>query len=297
MVGTTHTTDPDTETACTVSIIIPNWNGGTVLEDCLGSILEHTRGVDFELILIDNGSSDESRRAIEELAARDRRVTAILNDENLFFAKACNQGYKISRSRYLLIANNDILLTDDAVSSLVEYADRHPEIGVVTPRFTGRNGQPQEFVRRLPNALHIIAHYHRLGRAVDRIFLGRRLQNRYFYRDRSFDHVEEIEQAGASFSLFRRDVIDRLGRFFDEAFPLLFNDVDLYLRLKNEGVVSHVVPEIRVIHLAGISSEKLDPGLYLDFQFGAIFDYFARHHPRQVRLLRLVWPRRWIRHR
>ena len=287
----------DGDHMCEVSIIIPNWNGGEDLSRCLDSILEHTHGVDFELILIDNGSSDESRSAVEAYTARDPRVTAIFNDENVFFAKACNQGYERSRGRYLLVANNDILLSDDAVSRLVRYADDHPEVGIVTPRFTGRDGIPQEFVRRLPNALHIIAHYHRLGRAVDRFILGRRLQNHYFYRDRDFDEVEEIEQPGASFSLFRRDEIDRLDRFFDEAFPLLFNDVDLCLRLKKKRVVSHVVPEIRVVHLAGISSEKLDPELYLDFLYGAIFDYFSRHHPLQAPLLWLAWPRRWIRHR
>ena len=287
----------DGDQMCEVSIIIPNWNGGEDLSRCLDSILEHTHGVAFELILIDNGSSDESRSAVEAYTARDPRVTAIFNDENVFFAKACNQGYERSRGRYLLVANNDILLSDDAVSRLVRYADDHPEVGIVTPRFTGRDGIPQEFVRRLPNALHIIAHYHRLGRAVDRFILGRRLQNHYFYRDRDFDEVEEIEQPGASFSLFRRDEIDRLDRFFDEAFPLLFNDVDLCLRLKKKRVVSHVVPEIRVVHLAGISSEKLDPELYLDFLYGAIFDYFSRHHPLQAPLLWLAWPRRWIRHR
>ena len=287
----------DGDQMCEVSIIIPNWNGGEDLSRCLDSILEHTHGVDFELILIDNGSSDESRSAVEAYTARDPRVTAIFNDENVFFAKACNQGYERSRGRYLLVANNDILLSDDAVSRLVRYADDHPEVGIVTPRFTGRDGIPQEFGRRLPNALHIIAHYHRLGRAVDRFILGRRLQNHYFYRDRDFDEVEEIEQPGASFSLFRRDEIDRLDRFFDEAFPLLFNDVDLCLRLKKKRVVSHVVPEIRVVHLAGISSEKLDPELYLDFQYGGIFDYFSRHHPLQAPLLWLAWPRRWIRHR
>ncbi|MBD3852704.1 MAG: glycosyltransferase family 2 protein [Acidobacteria bacterium] len=287
----------DGDQMCEVSIIIPNWNGGEDLSRCLDSILEHTHGVDFELILIDNGSSDESRSAVEAYTARDPRVTAIFNDENVFFAKACNQGYERSRGRYLLVANNDILLSDDAVSRLVRYADDHPEVGIVTPRFTGRDGIPQEFGRRLPNALHIIAHYHRLGRAVDRFILGRRLQNHYFYRDRDFDEVEEIEQPGASFSLFRRDEIDRLDRFFDEAFPLLFNDVDLCLRLKKKRVVSHVVPEIRVVHLAGISSEKLDPELYLDFLYGAIFDYFSRHHPLQAPLLWLAWPRRWIRHR
>ena len=279
---------------CEVSIIIPNWNGGDVLETCLDSILRHTRGVEFELIVIDNGSSDESRATVEAFANRDHRVRAIFNDNNQYFARACNQGYEISRARLLLIANNDILVSDDAVTALVHYANEHPSVGVVTPLFTDRDGRHQEFVRRLPNALHILAHYHRLGRAVDRFLLGRRLQNAYFYRDRSFGGVEEIEQAGASFSLFRRDAIDAVGSFFDERFPLLFNDVDLYLRLKTEGITSHVTPGVRVVHLAGVSSEKLDPGLYRKLQFQAIFEYFRSHHPMQYPLLCLAWPRLWI---
>ncbi len=279
---------------CEVSIIIPNWNGGEVLSRCLDSILEHTHGVDFELIVIDNGSSDSSRNTVEAFAARDPRVTAIFNDENLFFARACNQGYERSRGGYLLVANNDILLSDDAVTALVRYAEEHHDVGVVTPLFTNIESQPQEFVRRLPSALHIIAHYHRLGRAVDRFILGRRLQNHYFYRDRDFTDVEEIEQAGASFSLFRREVLDQVGTLFDERFPLLFNDVDLYFRLRQHRVISHVVPWIRVIHLAGVSSEKLDPALYQDLQYRALFDYFALHHPGQLPLLCLAWPRRWI---
>ena len=278
---------------CEVSIIIPNWNGGEVLSQCLGSILEHTHGVDFELILIDNGSSDESRRTVEAFSARDPRIRAIFNDDNLYFAKACNQGYEISRGRYLLIANNDILLSDDAVSSLVRYAERHPEIGVVTPLFVGRDGQPQELFRRLPNAAFVIAYYHRLGRAVDRFLFGHRLQNQYLYRDRSFDDVEEIEQPGASFSLFRRALINTLGTLFDESYPLLFNDVDLARRIEKAGAISVVIPEIRVVHLAGVSSQKMDPEIYQHFQFDALFSYFRMNHPLQYRLLCCAWPKRW----
>ncbi len=279
---------------CEVSIIIPNWNGGEVLATCLDSILQHTHGVDFELIIIDNGSSDESRTTVQSIAARDHRVKAIFNDTNLLFAKACNQGYEISRGRFLLIANNDILLSDDAVTALVRYAEEHRNVGVVTPLFTDLEGQPQEFVRRLPSVLHILAHYHRLGRAVDRFLFGRRIQNAYFYRDRSFSGVEEIEQAGASFSLFRREAIETIGSLFDEAFPLLFNDVDLYLRLKQHKITSHVTPEIRVVHLAGVSSKKLDPDVYRKLHFQAMFEYFRRYHPIQYPLLCLAWPRLWL---
>ncbi len=103
-----------------VSIIIPNWHGGTVIRECVESILLHTRVVDFEIIVIDNGSIDESRREIRGLADREPRLRAILNDRNAFFARACNQGYLVaSGGRHLLVANNDILLRGDAVSVLV----------------------------------------------------------------------------------------------------------------------------------------------------------------------------------
>jgi GT2 family glycosyltransferase len=277
-----------------VSIIIPNWNGGETLSHCLESILEHTRRVEFELIVIDNGSSDDSRRTVEDVAARDHRVTAVLNDENLFFARACNQGFRLSRGEFILIANNDILLADDAVSRLVDHADRFPEVSVVTPRFLGPEGKPQEFYRRLPMVYHVLAHYHPIGRALDRFLLGRRIQNHYFYRDLAFDDVEIVEQAGASFSLFRRDTIESLGMLFDERFPLLFNDVDLAYRIHETRRTGHVVPSIEVIHLAGVSTAKLDPAVLRGLRFGAIFEYFKLHHPGQYPLLCLAWPRWWI---
>jgi len=280
--------------SCDVSIVIPNWNGGEVLITCIDSILDHTLGVELELIVVDNGSTDESRNAIAAFAMRDGRVRPVYNDRNLFFATACNQGFERSRGRYVLIANNDILLTDDSVTDLVRYADSHPDVSVVTPRFVGIDGEPQEFVRRLPNAVYIFTHYHRVGRAVDRLLFGRHFQDRYFYRDRTFADVEEIEQAGASFSLFRRDAIERLDCLFDEEFPLLFNDVDLYTRLKTHGAVSLVLPHVRVVHLGGVSSSKFDASRYRRHQDLGMFRYFKKHHPIQYRLLVLAWPRRWL---
>jgi GT2 family glycosyltransferase len=278
----------------TVSIIIPNWNGEEVIGVCLESIIQHTTGTSFEVVVIDNGSTDGSRDRILGFAEADVRIRTIFNNENLLFARACNQGYDSCASRYVLVANNDILLRDDAVSSLVQYTDEHPSAGVVTPRFIDRDGRPQEFVRRLPNVFHILAHYHPLGRAIDRIALNRRFQNAYFYRDRVFDRIEEIEQAGASFSLFRRDVLERIGGLFDERFPLLFNDVDLSHRIRDAGFSSHVVPSIEVVHLEGVSSRKFDQEKYLHLQFQGMFRYFQKHHAMQYPLLCLAWPLRWM---
>jgi len=277
-----------------VSIIIPNWNGDEILAECLDSILVHTQDIAFELIIIDNGSTDSSPEIIRQLAESDDRVKPIFNRENLFFARACNQGFEISSGKYVIVSNNDIVVQDNAVKTLVDYADNHPDVGVVTPQFCDRTGSPQEFFRRLPNALYVIAHYHRLGRAVDRFLLGSRIQNAYFLRDRDFDRVEEVDQPGASFSLVRRRVIDHIGAFFDERFPLLFNDVDLSYRIKQAGFASHVLPETKVVHLDGVSSLKLDQSLYKTFQYRGLFEYFRAHHPGQLPFLCLVWPGRWL---
>ena len=277
-----------------VSIIIPNWNGDEVLAECLDSILVQTQDIDFELIVVDNGSTDSSPQFIRQLAESDNRVKPIFNRENLFFARACNQGFEMSTGRYVIVGNNDIVLKDDAVKALVEYADVHPEVGAVTPRFCDRAGTPQEIFRRLPNALFAIAHYHRIGRAVDRFLLGRKIQNAYFLRNRNFDRVEVVDQPGASFSLLRRRAVEATGMLFDERFPLLFNDVDLFQRIKRADFPSHVLPDTMVTHLEGVSSGKLDQSIYQSHQYRGMFEFFRKHHPLQYPILCFAWPRRWI---
>ncbi len=277
----------------TVSVLIPNWNGGDIIEECLNSILRHTRVEEFEIIVVDNASNDGSQLKIENLARREPRIRTKFNSENLFFARACNQAYAMSRGRFVLVANNDVIVKDDAISALVAHAERHPEAGVVTPLLCDREGRPQEFCRRLPNALFVIARYHLLGRGIDRFVLRRSIHNRYFYRDRAFRTTEVIEQPGASFSLYRRDIIEKLGLLFDETFPLLFNDVDLSRRVRDLGAQSHVVPTINVIHLGGISSAKLRSAAYNQMQYRGLFTYFRRYHPLQYAFLACVWPRRW----
>jgi hypothetical protein len=193
------------------------------------------------------------------------------------------------------MANNDIVLQDDVIESLAAYADGHPTVGAVTPRFYDRSGTPQEFYRRLPNFLFVLAHYHRLGRVSDRIVFRRKFQNAYFLRDRDFTTVEAVDQPGATFSLLRRQAVDAAGILFDESFPLLFNDVDLFFRLKEVGFESHVLCDTRVVHLGGVSSGLLEESVYQRFQYVGMFEYFRKHHPFQYLLLFFAWPLRWIR--
>jgi ribonuclease G len=114
-------------------------------------------------------------------------------------------------------------------------------------------------------------------------------------RLRSLGGVIVIDFIDMESEASRREVIEAIGYLFDESFPLLFNDVDLYHRIKDQGITSHVVPSIRVVHLGGVSSQKIDAARYRSLQDRGMFGYFKKHHPMQYGLLVLAWPARWLR--
>ena len=110
-----------------VSIIIINWNTKKLLSDCLRSVYENAGDVDYEVIVVDNASTDGS----VEMVKRDfPQVILIENVANRGFAAANNQGMAVAKGRYVLLLNSDTLVLDDAIVSTVRFADRHPRAGV-----------------------------------------------------------------------------------------------------------------------------------------------------------------------
>lgn len=276
----------------TVAVILPNWNGGPILERCLRAILD--QDIDLELVVVDNGSTDGSADSLRRLEAEEPRLRCHYNHDNQLFAAACNQAWEMTTAELVVVANNDVEPRSGVVRALAGHAVADPSVGIVSPRFMLPDGCFQEAYRRLPTVLFMLAHYHRLGRAVDRLMLGRRIQNRYFYRDLDLVGTPEVEQAGASFNLVRRSAVAAAGGLFDERFPLLFNDVDLYRRVLSAGYRSVVLPQSVVIHHDGVASRAMDGRLYLEYQYTGMLRYFRKHHPFGAAALGLAWPGRWL---
>jgi len=280
-----------------VAVLIPNWNGRAVIERCLRALLAQAEEVDLEVVIVDNASNDGAPELLRQEAASSSRIRVVFNDHNRLFAAACNQAYALTDAPFVLVANNDVEPHPGAVAALLRYALATPAVAAVTPRLVLPDGRLQEAYRRLPTAALVIAHYHRLGRLIDRFVLGRRLQDRYFCRDLPFEGPTEVEQPGASFTLLRRSAVEEVGGLFDERFPLLFNDVDLAFRLRAGGWSSIVLPQIRVLHHDGVASRQLAPSEYARWLLDGLFEYFAKHRPRQLPLIALAWPRWWLRWR
>jgi GT2 family glycosyltransferase len=276
------------------SVLLPSWNGVEYLARCVASIGRECEAVELELIAVDNASTDGAAELLRQLETEHTWIRCVYNSSNLLFARACNQAYDLSSAPWVLVVNNDVEVLPGTLRKLLDYGEAHPDVGVVTPRFVLPDGTNQEAYRRLPTTATVLAHYHRLGRALDRLLLGGRPQSRYFCRDLVLEGVVDVEQAGASCSLFRRTALDSVGGLFDERFPLLFNDVDLSARLRRRGWRSVVLTETYVLHHDGVASAAMPRPLYRRHQFDGMFSYMDAHDVPGRWLLIAALPHRWL---
>src|SRR3990167_4925997 len=112
----------------TVSIV--SYNTQDLLRRCLASIFKHTQSINFEVIVVDNASVDGSVAMVKH---EFPQIKLIRNRRNRFYAPANNQALQLARGRYFLILNSDIFLTTNAFKKMINYLDRHLQIGAVEP--------------------------------------------------------------------------------------------------------------------------------------------------------------------
>src|ERR1700732_3889801 len=131
-----------------LSIVIICWNDLRVIRDCLRSIFEGTHTTEFEVIVSDNGSVDDS---VEFIRKHYPKVTVVENQQNLVFASGNNAGIRASHGEYVLILNPDTIIHDGALDKIVSYADLHPEAGAFGCRVLNADGTFQACIRPLPS--------------------------------------------------------------------------------------------------------------------------------------------------
>src|SRR5271165_627691 len=130
-----------------VSVCIANWNCRELLRASLESLQDQPQGVRLETIVVDNGSSDG---AADMVAREFPEVVLVRNPVNRGFSQANNQAAERARGRFLLFLNNDTVVPAGTLHRLVEYLERHPEVGIVGPRLRDGQGRAQVSYRQLP---------------------------------------------------------------------------------------------------------------------------------------------------
>lgn len=250
-----------------VSIIIVNWNTREILRDCLRSVYENAGKVDFDVIVIDNASTDGSA---EMVRTEFDKVQLIANASNRGFAAANNQGMAVAGGRYVLLLNSDTIVLDGAIAKTVEFADAHPEAGVVGCRVLNpdRSLQPTCFL--YPSVLNLLLAATYLNKLLPR--------SRFFGRERmtwwSRDDVREVEVVTGCYMLVRREAIDRVG-VMDEDYFMYGEETDWCWRFRRAGWRPMFTPAAEIIHLGGQSTAQIRPQMLLQLR-SAVLLFFRK---------------------
>jgi len=239
-----------TELPC-IDIIIVNWNAGKHLRNCLASIPAATRKdlFDLNIIIVDNGSTDNSLEGLSELAIPLR---VIRNSVNRGFAAACNQGAAGSGADYLLFLNPDTILYPDSLITPVRLMERpdSSRIGIVGIQLVDGKGTISRTCSRFPTTGMFVARTFGLDRLLPGLFPPHGMLE--------WDHLSnrEVDQIMGAFFLVRTRLFASLGGF-DERFFVYFEEVDFSLRALKTGMKSYYLADAQAYHHGCGTTEQI----------------------------------------
>jgi GT2 family glycosyltransferase len=229
-----------------ISIVIVNWNAGMQLLACVESITNFSQQLADQIIVVDNGSSDGSERAVEALP----NVTLIRAYENLGFGKACNLGARQARTEFLLFLNPDACLFPDSLSKALDFMQRpeNARAGICGIQLLDEHGHIARSCARFPDATGFVAH----AMGLDRIFpkLG------YFMSEWDHATTRQVNHVIGAFFLVRRCVFEAL-QGFDETFFVYLEDLDFSYRARQLGWSSVYLADVQAFHAGGGTSRQI----------------------------------------
>jgi GT2 family glycosyltransferase len=248
-----------------LSVIVLSYNTRDLTLACLRAVPAAAAGLETELIVVDNHSSDDTAACV---AAQLPLARLIVNDRNLGFARGNNVGLAAARGRCLMLLNSDAIAAPGALRTLVEFMDAHPEAGACGPQLLNSDGSLQPSGRDLPTAWSVFSGMLRLYR----------LRRGSFYSQpgRDYSQTARVAELSGAALLVRREAYERTGGF-DPHFFAYYEDVDWCKRLGEAGYALYYVPAAQVVHAWSATSRTMGQVPYRAAQDSLRY-YFAKHH-------------------
>jgi len=253
-----------------LSVVIVNYNVKHFLEQCLHSVTRASADLQMEVIVIDNHSTDNSADHLKGLFPKVRFVA---NNENLGFARACNQGARMAKGKNLLFLNPDTLVPEDCFHKCMTFLDFHPEAGALGVKMLDGSGRfLPESKRSFPGPLTSL--YKLFGLA--RLFPRSRIFSRYHFGHLDKDRDHEVDVLAGAFMMVRREVFEKVGGF-DERFFMYGEDVDLSYRIQQAGFRNYYFSQTAIIHFKGESTRKGSVN-YVRMFYKAMSVFVSKHY-------------------
>jgi GT2 family glycosyltransferase len=232
-----------------LSIVIVNFNTKELTLGCLNSIEKEVKNISFEVILVDNNSTDGSIDTLKETKEEEfwkKKLTLIFNKSNDGYAKANNQGIKKAKGKYILLLNSDTVVHKDSLQNLLAFAEKTPEAGVVGSKLLNIDGTLQPSCFHFPTIINAIKEY----------WLGQKgLFDKYAPAGKKPVTVDAV--VGAVF-LITPEAKKKVGNL-DERYWAYFEDIDYCRQTWKKGLKVYYLPASVVTHYHGASFAKVAP--------------------------------------
>ena len=259
-----------------LSISIVNYNTKDFLRNCLKSIFKNTYKINYEIFVVDNASSDGSPETVEK---EFLQVNLIRNKENIGFAKANNQAFKEASGSYFLLLNPDCSMKNDTLYEMVQFMNKHPEIGIAGCKIVNPNGRIEFSANRFPNLFTEFSLKFRKKLAGSNGYFDRLLKWNY-------NKSREVDWVSGAFLIIRSKAY-REVQGMDENYFLYFEEIDLCKRVKKRGWKIYYNSNCEVLHEHGQSmvteAEEKISRIYRTSQLY----YYQKHNPFQYTLLKV----------
>jgi len=241
-------TDKSAQTSPELSIICVNWNSLDYLVDCVASIYEHTHGISFEVIVVDNASPEGG---VETLKPQFPQVQIVRSDRNVGFAGANNLGFRQSAGRYVLLLNPDTKLIGPAINIMLERIKSLPDAGIVGCKLLNTDlSTSTSSIQKFPTILNQLLNVEYLRLAFPSCPLW---DIGPLFSENS--HPVKVEVIPGACMMLKRDAFERAGLLTEDYF-MYAEDIDLNYKLRRLGLSSYYVGEAQIVHHGGRSSSR-----------------------------------------
>ncbi|PIP27972.1 MAG: hypothetical protein COX29_03675 [Candidatus Moranbacteria bacterium CG23_combo_of_CG06-09_8_20_14_all_35_22] len=229
-----------------LSIIITSYKNPQLLKVCLDSIRENYSGADYEIIVADSETEENTEMMMREEYSE---IIFIPAKENIGFSGTVNAGYKKVKGDFVLILNGDTIIKKDSIEKLLNYLKNNPKVGIVGPRLIGFNEKSQDSCFRYYTPLTILYRRTFLGK----LGFAKKHSDNFLMRDYDHKETKEVDWIQGSVMMTKKEIMDKVGPM-DEKFKLYFEDVDWCRRFWEKDYKVIYFPDAQIYHYHGRGS-------------------------------------------
>ncbi|MBL0106831.1 MAG: glycosyltransferase family 2 protein [Ignavibacteria bacterium] len=214
-----------------LSVVVVTWNSYKEICKCIESVSASAKGINYEIIVVDNNSSDKTSDLVKGLVQKNSKIRFIQNTENKGYTKACNQGMEIAAGENIFLLNPDTVLQGSCIEQLIRKLNEDIETGAVAPQLLNPDITIQFSCRTFPEYRDMFFEMILLSSIFGKSRVFSRWKMNYF----SHNEEREVDQPMAAALMIKKDVLDETGNF-DGRFSMFYNDVDLCKKFMTKDI-------------------------------------------------------------